>query len=175
MDTQIVSPTVARPTLELDLIADLACPWSFLGKRSLERALTNLYGAPVRTLRWHGLPLQPHMQTVAWRTHLASRLPKGIDVDFAHRSLVDAGRELGIELDFSKLHHVRDTREAHRLVTLAARESRQSDVVDAIFSAFFERGRDIADREVLANVAVDCKLEPVIQSAFEDPSQGRDD
>jgi predicted DsbA family dithiol-disulfide isomerase len=58
MDTQIAAPTVARPFLEIDLIADFACPWSFLGKRSLERALDNLYGLPVRTLRWHGFRAQ---------------------------------------------------------------------------------------------------------------------
>ena len=54
MDTQTVTPVPARPVLELDLIADFACPWSFLGKRSLERALGSLYGLPVRALRWHG-------------------------------------------------------------------------------------------------------------------------
>jgi len=70
---------------------------------------------------------------------------------------------------------VPDTREAHRLVRLAARESRQSEVVDALFSAFFEQGRDISDREVLVNVALDCELESVIQTAFSDPAEGRDD
>jgi predicted DsbA family dithiol-disulfide isomerase len=175
MDTQLHQFNPVRPALELDLIADLACPWSFLGKRSLERALESLYGAPGRTLRWHGLPLQGQAESESWRAHLATRLPKGIDVDFAHNSLVEAGKDLGIAFDFEKLHHVPDTREAHRLVRLAARDSRQSDVVDALFSAFFEQGRDISDREVLVNVALDCKLESVIQMAFDDPSQGRDD
>jgi predicted DsbA family dithiol-disulfide isomerase len=174
MDTQLLQIKPVSHSLELDLIADLACPWSFLGKRSLERALTNLYGAPVRTLRWHGLPSQSQ-DLLSWRVHMQSRLPKGIDVDFAHRSLVESGRDLGIEFDFSKLQQVPDTHEAHRLVTLAARENRQSEVVDAIFSAFFERGRNIASPEVLAQVAQECGLEPVIQSAFANPAEGRDD
>ena len=59
MDTQTIVPAPARPILELDLIADFACPWSFLGKRSLERALGNLYGLPVRALRWHGFRSVP--------------------------------------------------------------------------------------------------------------------
>ena len=54
MDTQVLVTTPKLPLLELDLIADFACPWSYLGKRSLERALGNLYGAPVPILRWHG-------------------------------------------------------------------------------------------------------------------------
>ena len=47
MDTQTILPVPSPPALELDLIADFACPWSYLGKRSLERALGNLYGLPV--------------------------------------------------------------------------------------------------------------------------------
>jgi predicted DsbA family dithiol-disulfide isomerase len=176
MDTQLLQIKPVTHSLELDLIADLACPWSFLGKRSLERALTNLYGAPVRTLRWHGLPSQSQeRQPLAWRTHMLSRLPKGIDVEFAHRSLLESGRDLGIEFDFGRLQHVPDTREAHRLVTLSARENHQSEVVDAIFSAFFERGHDIGDHEVLMKVAADCGLEPSIQTAFANPAEGRDD
>jgi predicted DsbA family dithiol-disulfide isomerase len=175
MDTQLHQITPARLGLELDLIADLACPWSFLGKRSLERALESLYGAPVRALRWHGLPLQGQAEQQSWREHLATRLPKGIDVDFAHQSLIEAGKDLGIAFDFEKLEHVPDTREAHRLVRLASRERHQGEVVDALFSAFFERGQNIASRDVLVNIAADCKLESVIQAAFENPAEGRDD
>jgi predicted DsbA family dithiol-disulfide isomerase len=175
MDTQLHQITPAHLGLELDLIADLACPWSFLGKRSLERALESLYGAPVKALRWHGLPLQGQAEMLSWREHLATRLPKGIDVDFAHQSLVEAGKDLGIAFNFDKLERVPDTREAHRLVRLATRERHQSEVVDALFSAYFERGQDISDREVLVNIASGCKLESVIQSAFENPNEGRDD
>lgn len=175
MDTQIIQVTPARPALELDLIADLACPWSFLGKRSLERALTNLHGGPLRALRWHGFPLVGEPQPQAWREHLAGRLPKGVDVDFAHQSLTSAGRELGIEFDFARLQKVPDTREAHRLVRLAAREGRQSEAVDAIFSAFFERGLDIEDSVVLKDAALEAGLDAATQTAFGDPAEGRDD
>ncbi len=175
MDTQLirVSPTI--PSLELDLIADLACPWSFMGKRSLERALENLYGAPVRDLRWHGFPLHGMPETLTWREHLATRLPKGIDVDFAHQSLVDTGRELGITFAFDRLRRMPDTREAHRLVKLSAREGRQSDVVEALFNAFFEQARDIGDVRVLTDVADDLGLEPAIRAAFRNPLEGHDE
>jgi len=175
MDTQLHQITPARLGLELDLIADLACPWSYLGKRSLERALESLYGAPVKALRWHGLPLQGQAENHTWREHLATRLPKGIDVDFAHQSLIEAGKDLGIAFNFEKLDRVPDTREAHRLVRLATREGHQSEVVDALFSAYFEQGQDIADRKVLVNIALECKLESEIQTAFDNPTEGRDD
>lgn len=175
MDTQLFRVTPTIPALELDLIADLACPWSYLGKRSLERALANLYGAPVPTLRWHGFPLLEESQPISWREHLASRLPKGIDVDFAQESLRDTGRELGIAFDFDRLSYLPDTRHAHRLVRLAVREGRQSEIVDALFGAFFEQGRDLADTAVLANVAQDCGLAVTTRAALRDPTEAWDD
>src|SRR5262245_34038098 len=160
MDTQIVKPETLRPALELDLIADFACPWSYLGKRSLERALGNLYGAPVRPMRWHGFRSQSEAANskVSWPEHLAIRLPKGVTVDFAQRGLAEAGRELGIGFHFDRLQSLPDTREAHRLTALAVRDERQGEVVDALFKAFFEEGRDIADAAVLSDLAFQSGL-----------------
>jgi predicted DsbA family dithiol-disulfide isomerase len=177
MDTQVTQAVPSRTLLELDLIADLACPWSFLGKRSLERALLNLYGTPVRALRWHGFRGQGDGEPKAssWQDHLVKRLPNGVTVDFAHRSLAEAGVGLGIQFDFAKLSSLPDTREAHRLVRLAARDERQSEVADGLFGAFFEHGRDIADLEVLASVGAEAGLTHTTLEAFRNPSEGRDD
>src|SRR5579884_2109939 len=110
--------TVATPALELDLIGDLACPWTFVGKRSLDRALDNLYGAPIRLLRWHGLPVTRKGRPT-WSEHFASRLPRGMNVSSAERGLQESGEELGIDFHFDRLRQVPDTHEAHRLVRLA--------------------------------------------------------
>jgi len=162
------------PALELDLIGDLACPWTFLGKRSLDRALERLYGASPRVLRWHGLPLKAEAPC-SWDEHFASRLPKGATVATAERGLRDAGEELGIAFHFDRLSQVPDTHEAHRLVRLAARTGRQAAVIDALFSAFFEQGRDIADPIVLGSIAQDCRLDSDTLAAFGDRAAGRGD
>ena len=163
----------ALPALELDLIGDLACPWTFLGKRSLDRALDRLYGSP-RVLRWHGLPLSADTRA-SWGEHFASRLPQGASVTTVQRGLQETGEELGIAFHFDRLQQVPDTHEAHRLVRLAAREGRQALVIDALFSAFFEQGRDIADRAVLGDIAHDCQLDYHTRTAFEDRAEGRGD
>lgn len=179
MDTQLITPVTTRPMLELDLIADFACPWSFLGKRSLERALGNLYGLPVRALRWHGFRAQPESAAAGeqkpWREHLAARLPAGVSVDFAQRSLTEAGQELGIAFDFSRLQQVPDTREAHRLVCLAAREEKHGEVADGLFRAYFEQGRDIGSRAVVEAVGREAGLGAQTLAAFADPEQGREE
>ncbi|MGH8221157.1 MAG: DsbA family oxidoreductase [Steroidobacteraceae bacterium] len=163
----------ALPPLELDLIGDLACPWTFVGKRSLDRALEQLYGSR-RVLRWHGLPLSANSRA-SWGEHFASRLPRGASLTTAQRGLKESGEELGITFHFDRLRQVPDTHEAHRLVRLATREGRQARVIDALFSAFFEEGRDIADTAVLGEIAHDCQLDSGICAAFEDRAEGRGD
>jgi len=180
--TQLITPAPKRLNLELDLIADFACPWSYLGKRSLERALGNLHGFPTPALRWHGFRAQTEEKPEAiaaapqsWREHIAARLPAGISVDFAHKSLAEAGESLGIHFDFSKLGQLPDTREAHRLVALAAKEDKQSEVADGIFRAFFEEGRDIGDKAVIEAVGRESHLSAETLTAFANPESGRDE
>jgi predicted DsbA family dithiol-disulfide isomerase len=181
MDTQIVTPVAAPPILELDLIADFACPWSFLGKRSMERALGSLYGLPVRALRWHGfrpqieLALAHGESGVSWRDHLAKRLPPGVTVDFAQKSLAEAGESLGIRFDFAKLNKLPDTTEAHRIVAIAAREEKHSEVADGLFRAFFEQGRDIGDIKVVEQVARESHVGAETLLAFANAAEGRDE
>jgi predicted DsbA family dithiol-disulfide isomerase len=174
METQTLHVVSSGSALELDLIGDLACPWTYVGKRSLDRALNSLYGAPVRLLRWHGLPLGQDAK-VSWREYFASRLPQGASVHTAQRSLHEAGEDLGIAFAFERLGQVPDTHEAHRLVRLATRGGRQGDVIDALFSAFFEHARDISDRVVLGEIAHDCQLDAETYAAFANPGEGRGD
>jgi predicted DsbA family dithiol-disulfide isomerase len=174
MDTQIL-PVGSRPrSLELDFIGDLACPWSFIGKRNLTRALDSLYGAPLRVQRWHGLPLAGVAQS-SWREHLATRLPAGGDVDETQRKLENAGRDLDIVFHFDRIANLPDTREAHRLVHLASHDSRQGELIDTIFRAFFAAGRDIGNPLVLAQLASEAGVEPSVREAFTSGPQGRDE
>ena len=169
-------PVAPRPVLEFDLIADFACPWSFLGKRKLERALDSLYGMPLPALRWHGFRIKTEVPAASagWRDHLATRLPSGVSVDLAHESLAQAGRELGIHFDFAQLGNVPDTREAHRLVKLAESEGRAGELVEALFSAFFEHGADIGDPAVLRKLGAERGLTQATLAAFDDSAAAAD-
>jgi predicted DsbA family dithiol-disulfide isomerase len=174
MDTQLLHLGSRPRSLELDFIGDLACPWSFIGKRNLTRALDSLYGATSRVQRWHGLPLAGMAQT-GWREHLASRLPAGADVDEAQHKLESAGRDLDIAFHFERIASLPDTREAHRLVHLAGADPRQGELIDGIFRAFFEAGRDISNPLVLVQAATAAGVDASVRAAFTAGPQGRDE
>jgi predicted DsbA family dithiol-disulfide isomerase len=175
MNTTVRPLTDVRRTLDIDLVADFTCPWSWLGMAQLTRALGNLSGDVETRLRWHPFRMVQVAQNAAPRTfhdYLAERLPSGISVPFAEKSLTDAGRELGIEFHFEKLGALPSTSEAHRLVQLAMNEGRHANVAAAIFRAYFERGADIGDVAVLSELATDAGLSERALVAFRDTRDG---
>jgi predicted DsbA family dithiol-disulfide isomerase len=164
-----------RRTLDIDLVADFTCPWSWLGLAQLTRALGNLSGDVETRLRWHPFRMSPENANAAPRSfhdYLAERLPPGISVPFAEKSLTEAGRELGIDFHFEKLGPLPSTSEAHRLVQLATDEERHANVAAAIFRAYFERGADIGDVAVLAGIAAEAGLSDSTIRAFRETRAG---
>src|SRR3982751_4362261 len=175
MNTLIRPLTDVRRTLDIDLVADFTCPWSWLGMAQLTQALGSLEGDVETRLRWHPFRMAPKAATSNPRTfhdYLADRLPSGISVPFAEKSLTEAGRELGIDFHFEKLGPLPSTSEAHRLVQLATNEGRHANVAASIFKAYFERGADIADVAVLADLGADAGLTDKTLQTFRDTREG---
>jgi predicted DsbA family dithiol-disulfide isomerase len=164
-----------RRTLDIDLVADFTCPWSWLGMAQLTRALGNLSGDVETRLRWHPFRMaspNANKPPRSFHDYLAERLPAGISLPFAEKSLVDAGRELGIEFHFEKLGPLPSTSEAHRLVQLAANEGRHANVAAGIFRAFFESGADISDLAVLERIGAEAGLDERILKTFRETRDG---
>ncbi len=167
--------------LELDLIADFACPWSYLGKRSLERALVNLQGFPAPALRWHGFRAQPDGKAEA-----ADRRSPGVHTSprgclrasrWTSRTRASPRRARGLAFTSTSpsSSSFRIRVKAHRLVALAAKDEKQSEVADGIFRAFFEEGRDIGDKAVIEAVGRESHLSEETLAAFANPEAGRDE
>src|SRR5882672_8478832 len=175
MNTPIKPLNDVRRTLDIDLVADFTCPWSWLGMAQLTRALGNLSGDVETRLRWHPFRMASPAENTAPRSfheYLAERLPAGISVPFAEKSLTEAGRELGLEFHFEKLGALPSTSEAHRLVQLAAKEGSHANVAAAIFRAYFERGADIGDVAVLAQIGAETGLSQKALQAFRETRDG---
>jgi len=164
-----------RRTLDIDLVADFTCPWSWLGMAQLTRALGSLSGDIETRLRWHPFRMAtPNANTTprSFHDYLAERLPPGISLPFAEKSLAEAGRELGIEFHFEKLGALPSTSEAHRLVQLAANEGRHANVAAAIFRAYFENGADIGDPVVLEKIGTEAGLDEKTLKTFRETRDG---
>jgi predicted DsbA family dithiol-disulfide isomerase len=141
-------------TLTVDVISDVICPWCYIGKRRLERAIAARRGQPDVRVRWHPFQLNPHMpkhgmNRKEYRTTKFGSWERSLGLD---SQLTAAGRDEGIPFAFDKIIRTPNTLDAHRLIWLAEREGVQDAVVEAVFRAYFAEGRDISSTAVLVDV-----------------------
>lgn len=149
-------PETARPSaaLHVEVIADLVCPFCYLGKRRLDAALEAVQGP--KEIEWYPYQLNPDMPPdgMAFDDYLSRRFGNPANIRPVLEGLAREGRAEGIEFRFDRLTHVPNTIPAHQLMQLAGSEGRdQSRLAETLMRAFFERGEDIGDPEVLVDLA----------------------
>ena len=139
--------------LQVDIIADLVCPWCYLGKRRLDDALLAVHGPSV--VSWYPFQLNPAMPEagMGFSEYLAARFgdPETLQPALAH--LTAAGAAEGIRFRFDRITHIPNTLNAHRVMKLAEREGiNASGLAEDILRGFFEDGLDISKRDVLVDI-----------------------
>jgi predicted DsbA family dithiol-disulfide isomerase len=148
-------------TLLIEIASDVICPWCYIGKRRLEKALADLNGEVEVRIEWLPFQLNPDMpaQGVAradYRRAKFGSAEKGRALD---ARVAQEGAGEGIAFAFDKMERTPNTVAAHQLIDLAQTQGKAGPVVDALFRAYFEEARDIGDAGVLAEIAKDAGVE----------------
>ena len=149
-----------QAALQVDVIADLVCPWCYLGKRRLDDALLAVYGPS--NVSWYPFQLNPAMPAagMAFEEYLAAKFGDPKELRSALGQLTTEGKMEGIDFRFDKLSRVPSTLNAHRLMKLAeAERANTSDLAEEFLKGFFESGLDIGERDVLTELATRHGLE----------------
>jgi len=162
LTTLLDSENAGSPaTLQVDVIADLICPWCYLGKRRLDDALSAVHGPSL--VSWYPFQINPAMPVsgMALDEYLEKRFGSAEKLQPAMDELTLLGKAAGINFDFDKLKRIPNTLDAHRLMKLAETEELStSDLAEKLLRGFFERGLDIADRDVLIDIGGGSGLSP---------------
>lgn len=139
---------------KLDIFSDPVCPWCYIGKARLERALEQRPDHPF-IIEWHPFMLAPDMppEGMDRREYLQAKFGPPEQVAKLHVPILEACEEIGLPLALEKMERNPSTLNAHRLIHWAGLEGRQHAVVSALFRANFAEGRDIGDRTVLLDIA----------------------
>jgi predicted DsbA family dithiol-disulfide isomerase len=147
-----------RPPLTVDVWSDTVCPWCWLGKRRFEAALRERPHLDV-VVRWHPFELNAAMpaEGADRRDYLQQKFGNPERFRDAQQRLVALGRAAGIDYRFDAQTRMPNTRASHALVRLAG--EREGAVVDALFAAYFDAGRDVGDLDVLAAIASEAGLD----------------
>ncbi len=153
--------------MHIDIVADIACPWCFIGKRRLERALALRPGI-VATRSWRAFQLNPDLPSdgIAREVYLAAKFGSPRQAARSDAAIVAAGSREEIEFAFERIRRTPNTLRAHRLIRLAAPGRRGGDMVEALFRAYFIEGLDIGDLDTLAAIAARCGLDHAAARAY---------
>ena len=138
--------------MRIDIISDTVCPWCFIGKRRLERALGEAPPGPVEVL-WHPFQLNPDMPPDGMDRAQYLELKFGPRRQAAYAPVVEAGQAEGIPFAFERIPRMPNTFRSHRLIRRAGALGRQDSAVDALFRAYFLDGRNIGEVDELAAIA----------------------
>jgi predicted DsbA family dithiol-disulfide isomerase len=140
--------------MQIDFISDTVCPWCFIGKRRLARAIAmrpNIaFDVRFRPYRLDPTVPKGGMDRDAYMT---AKFGKNGGVSEAQRVIAAEGAKEGIEFDFAAIRRMPNTLDSHRLIRWAELTGVQDDVVERLFAAYFENGQDIGDIRVLADIA----------------------
>lgn len=140
--------------IKLDIFSDPICPWCFIGKTLLDRALAEAPQSPF-TIEYHPFQLNPDMPKGGMdrADYLEAKFGGKKGAVEVYGRIAEAAEEAGLMLNFAAIERTPNTLDAHRLIHWAGLEQRQIPVVSMLFDAYFMQGRDIEDHEVLADIA----------------------
>jgi len=160
-DTQSMS-SHERPVMDVDVWADIVCPWCCLGKAYLESALQAFEHSADVAVRWHSFELDPSAPAVRPETLtdlLAAKLgrtPEQIRV--MHEQIRDRGAAVDVDFDFENAK-TGSTFDAHRLLHLAAERGLQGELATALYRGYHSAGEPIGDVDALQRIATSAGLD----------------
>ncbi|UVT15214.1 MAG: DsbA family oxidoreductase [Nitrospira sp.] len=142
-------------TLRIEVYSDVICPWCYVGKRRLERALKEWGDESPVDVKWKPFQLNPTMpkngmdRTIYLQTKFGS-LDRFREME---QRLLKAGNQEEIPFAFEKIGRTPNTLLAHRLIWYSGAQGHQDAVVDQLFKGYFEEGLDIGSPSTLEELA----------------------
>jgi predicted DsbA family dithiol-disulfide isomerase len=162
--------------VRLDIVSDIMCPWCYIGKRRMEKALDAIDGVEVE-LRWRPFQLDPTLPPEGRdrQEYLETKFGGPERAREIYDRIDQAGRDEGLEFNFDSIGVSPNTIDAHRVIRWASNEGAdvQNKVVERLFEDFFMNGANIGKHEVLVDAAEHAGMESSVVAALLATDQDR--
>ena len=163
----------APAQLQIDIVSDVVCPWCAIGYAQLERAIGELGDRVEVGVRWHPFQLAPYLPPEGQNVAEYTKERYGATPEQSSSSrtrITDAGKELGLEFNFSSSSRIYNTRRAHKLLTWAGETGGQTALKKAFFHAYFTEQKNVSEDAVLLDAVEAAGLDrAAAAAALEDP------
>jgi predicted DsbA family dithiol-disulfide isomerase len=162
--------------LAIDVISDVICPWCYIGKQRLDKAIAAFKCQQAR-VHWLPFQLNPTMPKEGisrkeYRIGKFGSWERSLELD---AKMIAVGETEGIQFALDRIERTPNTVDAHRLIWLADRQNCQNAVVEALFVAYFTEGRDITKRQTLIEVVAEAGLERRLAETMLNSNEGIDE
>ena len=147
-------------TLPIDVVSDVVCPWCFIGKRRLEKALA-LRPDITTEVRWHPFFLNPWVprEGISREQYLTTKFGSVARYKEIAQRVAAAAAEEGLDYQLDKIARQPNTLDCHRLILWAGNAGDAGRMKQRLMELYFTEGADLSDPEVLIAAAVDCGLD----------------
>jgi len=163
-----------KPKIRIDVVSDVVCPWCYIGKRRLEKALDQLSNQYEFEVEYQPFELNPDMPKEG--VNQKEYLSKKFGGEARYQQITDQTTQTaaieGLKFDFSKQKVSPNTRDAHRIIFLSKEEGKQAQTNEAFMKAYFEEGIDLSKKENLMAVAVKAGLSEKKVESWLDSDKG---
>ncbi len=142
-----------KEMISIDVYHDTVCPWCRIGKRNLQLALADWKEAPVE-IRFHPFYLNPDIpaEGVEFAPYMLAKGGGQMSLEQFFDRPREMGEQVGLTFNFEDITRAPNTTLSHQLVAITPEET-QEGMIDALYAAYFEHGRDIGDMRVLLEIA----------------------
>jgi predicted DsbA family dithiol-disulfide isomerase len=148
------------PALTVDVVSDVVCPWCYIGKRRLEKAIALKPDIPVE-VRWHPYFLNPWVprEGISREQYLTTKFGSVERYKDIARRVAAAATDEGLTYALDKIARQPNTLDCHRLILWAGNSGNAARMKQRLMDLYFAEGADLSDREVLVRAATDCGLD----------------
>ena len=150
-----------KPKIKIEAVSDVVCPWCYIGKRRLEKALNELGDKFDFELEYSPFELNPDMPLTGrnQKEYLTQKF--GSEGKYAQVTshVTKVAAEEGLNFKFENQLVSPNTRNAHRVIGFAKTKGRQIEVKEALMKAYFESGVDLSQNENVAGSAASAGLD----------------
>jgi predicted DsbA family dithiol-disulfide isomerase len=150
----------AQKPLRIDVVSDVVCPWCFIGKRRLEKALTLKPDIPVE-LHWRPYFLNDWIprEGISREQYLTTKFGSVEKYKGIAQRVAAAAKDEGLTYAIDKISRQPNTTDAHRLIYWADAIGKAGEMKQKLMDLYFTQGADLTDREVLVRAAADVGLD----------------
>lgn len=149
-------------SIVVDIVSDVICPWCFLGKRHLDRAIASLEAGSVE-VRWRPFLLDASIPKEGLdRKEYLTRKFGAERLDGLHAPLIAAGKAAGVPYNLERITRTPNTLNAHRLIAWSHAAGKQHEMAERLFMDYWSEGKDVGDARVLIDAAVAVGLDATL-------------